>query len=121
MPMRSSYHKTRQVIREKMLAESLSNKAQLLRSFGQTTPFSISGGESTTIPFDFSQNVPVVTLNVNGVAAKFLVDTTVSDFVYVDLSLAAKSKIGTVALPTVSLGQVPHVSMGRVENLKFGS
>ncbi|HZS49179.1 MAG TPA: tetratricopeptide repeat protein [Blastocatellia bacterium] len=63
-----------------------------LRSLGQATPFAVSGPSTISIPFDFSQNVPVITAVANGITVKLLVDMTIQNFVYYDSDSISKIK-----------------------------
>ena len=67
---------------ESTLAGGLSLMVASLRRFGESTPYVLERASPLVYPLDFSLHAPIMIVVNGGKLRKFLIDTTVQDFVY---------------------------------------
>jgi hypothetical protein len=105
---------------ENVLTERLPQELELLKSLGMTAPFAVTAPAAFSMPFELSAGVPVVAINVNGIAMKLLIDSTNHDFVFLDASVASKAKIPNV-VDIAGKNSEHHVSfLGKADSLRLG-
>jgi len=105
---------------ETTLTEGLPQLLILLRTFGQSNPFSKTAPASVSMTIDWSRKIPVVTASINGIAAKLMIDTTIQNVLYIDAAIAAKAKIGNIVdlAGKNSSGRVSF--LGKLDSLRLG-
>lgn len=107
---------------ENLRVEDLQGHIQLLRSFGQTTPFALTGSAQTSIKMEFLMGLPVIKATVNGSQqATFILDTGARDAVVIGEGLAANLAAQKISRTVIyGIGGKQQAWTARVDRLSLG-